>query len=113
MSYSDDFRECVLQNISDGMSWDKACETFYISRGSIANWLTNKHNTGVISDAPRKLYKPQKIDSSLLKEAFDRTPDATLEEISKQFDCWPQSIYKRCVKLNITRKKNDTLRGAK
>jgi hypothetical protein len=28
MSYSDDFRECVLENISKGMSWDKACKFF-------------------------------------------------------------------------------------
>lgn len=110
MSYSDDFRACVLRNIESGMSWDTACEVFSISRHSIHNWLKKYKNTGLFSDAPRKAYKPKKIDPDLLKAAFDKDPDATLEEIAIQFNCWPQSIHKRCVKLGITRKKNDTIR---
>ena len=113
MSYSNDFMACVLRNISDGMSWDDACLTFSISRGSISNWLENKRETGATDDAPRKSYNPKKIDPDLLKEAFAKSPDATLEEIAIQFNCWPQSIHKRCVKLGITRKKNYTLRRAK
>ena len=113
MSYSDDFRACVLRNIESGMSWDTACEVFSISRHSIHNWLKKYKNTGLFSDAPRKAYKPKKIDPALLKAAFDKDPDATLEEISIQFNCWPQSIHKRCVKLGITRKKNNTIRRAK
>ena len=113
MSYSDDFRECVLENISKGMSWDKACKFFSISRSSIASWLKNIQTTGKISDSSRKAYKVRKIDSELLVTAINKTPDATLEEISKQFNCWPQSIHKRCVKLGITRKKNDIIRGTK
>lgn len=105
MSYSDDFRNCVLQNLSDGMTWQKVCEVFSVSRGSIAKWLKNKEERGVVCDRPRKLYKAKKIDPLLLKAAFDKTPDATLLEIAKQFNCWPQSIYKRCLKLGITRKK--------
>ena len=55
MSYSNDFRECVLENISKGMSWDKACKIFSISRSSIASWLKNIQTTGKISDFPRKV----------------------------------------------------------
>ncbi len=113
MSYSNDFRECVLENISKGMSWDKACKIFSISRSSIASWLKNIQTTGKISDSPRKAYKVRKIDSELLVAAINKTPDATLEEISKQFNCWPQSIHKRCVKLGITRKKNNIICGTK
>lgn len=112
MSYSDDFRRCVLDNISGGMSWQKACEVFSISRSSISNWLKNKQEKGGVSDSPRKPYRPRKIDPDLLRAAFAKTPDATLEEISTQFNCWPQSIQKRCVKLGITRKKNNALRRA-
>lgn len=113
MSYSNDFRECVLRNIESGMSWDNACTVFSISRSSIYKWLKNYKNSGTYSDAPRKSYKPRKIDPALLIAAFEENPDATLEEISSQFNCWPQSIHKRCVKLGITRKKNDTIRGEK
>lgn len=112
MSYSKDFRECVLRNIESGMSWDKACNVFSISRSSIYKWLNNYKNNGIFADAPRKSYKPRKIDPDLLRAAFEKTPDATLEELSIQFNCWPQSIHKRCVKLGITRKKNYAIRGA-
>ncbi len=87
MSYSNDFRECVLENISKGMSWDKACKTFSISRSSIDSWLKNIKTRGEISDSPRKAYKVRKIDSELLVATINKTPDATLEEISKQFNC--------------------------
>lgn len=113
MSYSIDFRKCVIRNISAGMSWIDAVKTFGISSGTIAKWIHNLSETGKIIDAPRKPYKPRKIDPDLLRAAFDKTPDATLEEIAVQFNCWPQSIHKRCVKLGITRKKNHPLRGEK
>ena len=113
MSYSNDFRECVLQNISLGMTWRQAAKTFGVSSGSITKWLKNKRENGMVSDAPRKAYKPKKINPDLLRAAFDKTPDATLEEISIQFNCWPQSIHKRCEKLGITRKKNHAIRGEK
>ena len=41
----------------------------------------------------------------MLITAIEKSPDATLEEIYIQFNCWLQSIHKRCVKLGITRKK--------
>ena len=113
MSYSNDFRECVLRNISLGMPWRQAAKTFGISSGSITKWLNNKRENGMVSDIQRKPYKARKIDPDLLKAAFEETPDATLEEISLQFNCWPQSIHKRCEKLGITRKKNDAIRRAK
>jgi transposase len=113
MSYSDDFRESVLKNIRSGMTWDKACEVYSISRTSINKWLNNKKDTGSVSDPKRKPYKPRKIDSDLLIKAYEKTPDATLAEIAVEFKCWPQSVHKRCVKLGLTRKKNNALRGTK
>ncbi len=112
MSYSDDFRECVLQNISLGMKWEEAVKIFKVSSGSIGRWLKNQKVHGIVSDIPRKKYQPRKIDPTLLSAAIKKTPDATLEELAQPFGCWPQSIHKRCVKLGITRKKNDALRGA-
>lgn len=111
MSYSNDFRECVLNNIDLGMTWSEAIKVFGVGSGSIARWFKNRNETGSVSDAPRKPRTPRKIDPHLLKAAFEKSPDATLEEVAKQFNCWPQSIQKRCVKLGITRKKNKTVRG--
>jgi transposase len=113
MSYSDDFRECVLHNIACGMKWEEAARIFKVSSGSIGRWLKHQKSRGVVSDVPRQRYTPRKIDPALLSAAIDKHPDATLEELAAQFNCWPQSIHKRCVKLGITRKKNHALRGKK
>ena len=112
MSYSKDFRECVVSNILSGMAWDDAIQVFKVSRNSIGRWLKRKKETNQVSDSPRKAYKTRKIDPALLSASIDKNPDATLEELSHQFGCWPQSIHKRCVKLGITRKKNDAVRRA-
>lgn len=105
MTYSIDFRACVIRNISSGMSWEDATRTFGVSRGTIARWLRHFSETGELADPPRKEYKTRKIDSQMLIDHIAAYPDATLAELSTHFDCWPQSIHKRCVKLGITRKK--------
>ena len=111
MSYSIDFRECVIKNISAGMTWSEASRIFKISQGTIQKWLNIFKETGEYRDAPRKQYKPQKIDSDKLQEAIKRSPDATLEELAHEFDCRLQAIDYRCRTLKITRKKNHTLQG--
>ena len=113
MAHSVAFRECVVRNIRSGMPWETAKSVFSVSSYSIGKWLKMASKSGNLSDPPRKYRKPKKIDPDLLRAAFDQSPDATLEEIAAQFNCWPQSIHKRCVKLGITRKKNDTIRRAK
>ena len=87
------------------MSPTEAMKFFNLSRDSVYRWLKKHKQTGVVLDEKRKPYKPRKIDPVILREAFEKNPDATLEEIAQQFNCWPQSIHKRYVKLGITRKK--------
>ena len=113
MSYSIDFRKCVIDNISSGMSRDDAGRIFSVSKKIIYKWLNNLKSHGNLDDLPRKRYKTRKIDPEQLKAAIAANPDAILEELGEQFGCWPQSIHKRCVKLGITRKKNHAVRRAK
>ena len=113
MSYSLDFRACVINNIENGMTWDNAMSVFSVTRSTIAKWFNNLRYHGNLEDLPRKRYKTRKIDPEQLKLAIAANPDATLEELGEQFGCWPQSIHKRCVKLGITRKKNHAVRRAK
>lgn len=113
MAYSMDFRECVINNIENGMTWDNAMSVFSVTRSTIAKWFNNLRTHGNLGDSPRKQYKTRKIDPEQLKAAIAANPDATLEELGEQFGCWPQSIHKRCVKLGITRKKNHAIRRAK
>lgn len=105
MAYSVDFRQCVVRNISEGKSWEEVGEIFAISVDTIGRWVKMAKN-GSLADAPRKEYKPKKIDKSMLKAEIEKNPDATLEELAEKFNCWGQSIHKRLVKMGITRKKN-------
>ncbi len=113
MPYSLDFRKSVVENIDSGMSWDEALITFSISRDTLSRWL-KKHRSGdPLEDAPRQDYKVRKIDSDKLIQALEKTPDATLEELANEFNCWPNAIRRRLEKLGITRKKNHALCRAK
>jgi transposase len=105
MSYSQDFREFVVSKVLGGMPRSEAQRFFNISRDSLYKWLKKYGETGEVSTARRKEYKVRKISSQALLELLNSRPDATLAELAKHFNCWPQSIHKRCVKLGITRKK--------
>lgn len=113
MAYSLDFRKCVVDKIEAGMTWDDAMKIFSICSDTISRWLSMSRLGGSLEDAPRGTYKVRKIDSQLLLEALERTPDATLEELAKPFGCSITSIHQRLVKLGITRKKNDAVLRAK
>lgn len=113
MSYSQDFKMLVVNKIHGGMSRSEAMEFFNISRDSVYRWLKIFKEKGDFSSPAPKARKPRKIDPALLIAAFEKRPDATLAEIAEEFDCWPQSIHKRCVKLGITRKKNHVIRRTK
>lgn len=113
VSYSVDFRHAVIENIESGKSWEEVIEIFSISRYTLGKWL-KKHRSGVgLEDPARKPYKVRKIDIDLLQQALDRNEDATLEELAREFNCWPPAIYRRLKKLGITRKKNHTVRRKK
>lgn len=113
MAYSVDFRLCVVQNVRGGMTWDNALKIFNISRDTLRRWLKKDRDGEDLSDAIRKPYKPRKIDPEKLEKLIEKQPDDTLSELAKHFDCWPQSIHKRCVKMGITRKKNNALHRAR
>lgn len=109
MSYGIDFKECVVRNIKEGMKWDQAMEVFKVSRNTLGRWMKKERNGENLEDAKRKEYRPQKIDPQRLKELIRERPDATLEELAKEFDCYPSSVRSRLLKLSITRKKNHTV----
>lgn len=113
MTYSIDFRECVLENLEAGKKWDEIITTFSISRATLSKWVKLKKEKGSLEDSPRAAYKVRKIDSQALIAALERTPDATLKELAQEFNCWPHAIHRRLKKLRITRKKNHPLRGEK
>ena len=110
MSYSVDFREFVVKKVSDGMPKSEAIQFFNIGRDTLYRWLRKHTKTGSLVDKKRKDYKPKKIDSERLLAEIEKTPDATLEELSQQFFCSQVAVWKRLKKLGITRKKNYPIR---
>ena len=113
MAYSLDFRKTVIENIESGKTWDEVIEIFSISRRTLYTWL-KKHRSGEgLEDSPRPEYKVRKIDSDKLIQLLEERPSATLVELASEFDCWPHAIRRRLKKLNMTRKKNQALRGKK
>lgn len=113
MSYSSDFRRCVVENIQSGMSWDEASRIFKVSRDSVGRWLRQFRETGCVSDAPRRPYKKRKVDIEKLLELVGRHEDATLEELAAPFDVYPSTIDYHLRKMKITRKKNHAISGAR
>ncbi len=112
MSYSVEFRECVVDNINSGMPWEEAIRVFKVSRNSIGRWLRMKKQSGDVSDVSRRKYKTRKIDTNELLSLLEASPDATLAELAQPFNVCHSAIDYHLRKLNITRKKNHALRGA-
>ena len=112
MAYSKDFRECVLESVSGGMTWSASADLFKISRDCIKRWLYNVSKYGDIMGPPHKSRTPRKIEPSRLLAELEQKPDATLHELAAVFGCWPSAVEKRLKNLGVTRKKNQAIRGA-
>ena len=111
--YSKDFRECVVQNILDGMPRQEALNIFKIGSDTLTRWLRWHRQTGDLSTASRGRYKFRKISDDELSSFVENHSDSTLEEISSHFNVSTTAIFKRLKLLDITRKKNHAIRGAR
>ena len=106
MSYDSKFKLRVVSNILEGITWKEVIKLFKISSYTISCWLKEYQTNGSFIKKKRKTHEARKIDPEILKAEIEKNPDATLEELSKKFKCWPPAIHYRCQKLGITRKKN-------
>ena len=106
MSYSTDFRKCVLDFINNGGSKVAAERTFGISRRTIYNWLQAEDPFAHDKPGPKG---PRHIDYEVLQEHVAAFPDATLKERAKHFGVSTHGIFYALKKLNITRKKRRKL----
>ena len=108
--YSKDFRECVVQNILDGMSRQEALNIFKIGSDTLTRWLRWHRQKGDLSTPPRSRYKFRKLSDDELIFFVESHSDSTLAEISAHFGVSINAIFKRLKLLNITRKKNHAIR---
>lgn len=113
MSYDTKFKLRVVNNILEGISWNEVMNLFKISSNTIGRWLKEYKENGGFIEKKRKIHEARKIDPETLKAEIEKNPDATLQELSIKFKCWPPAIYYRCKKLGITRKKKHTIHREK
>ena len=93
-----------------GHTINQTCKTFKIGSTTLKTWVRKYNETGEIKDKPlNRTYK--KIDPARLEAYMVKHPDAYLDEIAREFKCWPNAVIKALKKLNITRKKR--LSGSK
>ena len=110
MAYSIDFRQCAIDNLKSGKTWEEVTRTFSISKDTLSRWVILYKKKGTLEDSPRGPYKVRKIDTQKLCAMLERKPDATLKELAQEFNCWPSAVERCLKKLGITRKKNHSLR---
>ena len=108
--YSKDFRECVVQNVLDGMSRKDAIQIFKIGSDTLSRWLKMWRENSDLSTPKRGRYESKKLSDKALLDFIKYNNDSTLVEIAEHFNVSHVAIFKRLKTLNITRKKNHALR---
>ncbi len=108
--YSKDFRQCVVQNILDGMPRQDAIRIFKIGSNTVTRWLRWHREEGDLSTPIRGRYKSAKLDDQELLDFIKTNNDNTLAEIAEHFNVSTGAVWKRLKLLNITRKKNLPIR---
>ena len=102
MSYSSDFRKCVLDFVANGGSKAEVSRRFGISRTIIYEGLASEDPLTCKSPEPQG---PRTIDYQALRQHVVDFPDATQQERAAHFGVSRHGIWYALKKLNITRKK--------
>ncbi len=110
--YSADFRRVVLDKIDAGMSQVDAATFFGITTQTIQNWIKLEKETGSLERKERKPYASKRFSDKALLDYINNNNDTILEDIANHFSVAIETIRKRLMKLNITRKKNHALHRA-
>lgn len=104
MAYSKDFRERAIEFVKEGHTGKELYEAFKIRLSLVRSWQKQEELRGTLAPQYRKTWQG-KIDVEKLRKAVERTPDITLPELAKMFDCTKQSVHVALKKAKITRKK--------
>lgn len=108
--YSKDYRECVVDNIRNGMSRKEAIRIFKIGSDSITRWLRWSKQDRGLETISRYRYDSKKLSDDELLLYIEANEDSTLEEIAEHFGMSTHAIWYRLKQLGITRKKNHAIR---
>ena len=104
MGYSKDLRERVLAYHAEGHSIEKTSEIFKVGTTTIKAWKKLLSETGSVDKKELKR-KPRKYESEKLRTYIDENPEATLEEIAKEFGGSRSGAFDALEREKITFKK--------
>ena len=104
MAYSIDFRKRAIEYMNEGHTEKELYATFKIWGSNVTRWRKLLEKTNSLKPQYSETRK-RKINYEELKSVLERTPDATLPELAKQFNCTKQAVYYALNKMKITRKK--------
>ena len=104
MTYSLDFRKCVIDYRNEGHTQQETQEVFKVCAATISAWEKKLREEGTLEKKPLNR-KPRKLDDDKLKDYISSHPDAYLREIAEEFHCCETAVTYALRRLKITRKK--------
>jgi transposase len=102
--YSLDLRERVIKFIVEGNTQTMAAKVFTLNLSTVSRWYLRHRKEGHCN--PRKrLGAKSKIDKESLKSYIAKNPNATLQEVSREYGISLWGIYYWLKKLGFSYKK--------
>ncbi|WP_228065001.1 IS630 transposase-related protein [Streptococcus cuniculi] len=97
MTYSIDFRKCLLSFVQEGHTRTEASALFVIDASTLRKWEQKGH----LQNKPRQR-SLRKLPKDQLLAYVEQHPDAYLREIVEYFSCAIHAVWKALRKYNIT-----------
>jgi transposase len=108
MAYSVDLRERVVAAVKAGNSKKATAHRYNVSRGTVHNWM----NRPVLAPDKAGPKEPWALNPKRLAEEVETAPDAYLDELATALGVSRSTVGYGLKRLNLTRKKNDTVQSA-
>lgn len=111
MAYPTKLRERATQALKSGYKRDEATKMFGLGVHTLRAWEKLEAETNSLEKRELKR-EPYKINSDKLLEYYHENPLSANQEAAAAFNRGVSGIRSAKKRLKITRKKNDTIRGA-
>lgn len=106
MSYSKDYKKCVVEYKRDNHTMEETRAIFKMSKSAYYEWV-KEYDAGFPEKPKRTCEK--KINKEALRRAVEERPDSELSELAEPFHCTPQAVFYALKRMGITLKKRRSL----
>lgn len=103
-------RRAALLCVKEGKRFGEICDFFKITPKTLYNWRKSDSEIPVTT---RKIYNKSNNLRIMLQQEVESNPDATLLEFGKKLNKSARVIFYHLEQMGITRKKNQSLQGAR